>query len=329
MQDEELMEELVQPALRAMGRIDAGATPFLARSLEQFLSREYEVPLEELPIVNGAVMDFRDDVDPWAKTFTSTIVDGAGVAEFYDSYSQSGMPMASICSEEFTRRVHTAALGYEFSVEDIGFEGLASRNRQPVRLRDRLRRHSVRGMLELAERTFMWGDSARDVYGFANHPNVTEVARSGPAWTLASGEEIIQDITNMYQAVRDNTLCTREPNALMIPERVWTNWTRPYTTTSGPTVVTSTSIREAVQRAFPQITMGSLCRLQADKSFGNLSEGRAVMYRRDPDELAAVYPMRPRFLAPQAVELMLKVPGYNRHGGVDWPGFRTACYTNV
>ena len=221
MQDEELMEELVQPALRAMGRIDAGATPFLARSLEQFLSREYEVPLEELPIVNGAVMDFRDDVDPWAKTFTSTIVDGSGVAEFYDSYSQSGMPMASISSEEFTRRVHTAALGYEFSVEDIGFEGLASRNRQPVRLRDRLRRHSVRGMLELAERTFMWGDASRDVYGFATHPNVTEVARSGPAWTIASGEEIIQDITNMYQAVRDNTCCTREPNAQMVPERVW------------------------------------------------------------------------------------------------------------
>ncbi len=111
----------------------------------------------------------------------------------------------------------------------------------------------------------------------------------------------------------------------MVPESVWTNWSRPYTTTSGPTVVPSQSIRSAVQAAFPQLTIGSMCRLQSNQSMGNLSESIAVMYRRDEEVVRAIFPMRPRFEAPQMVELMIKVPGYCRFGGIDWIEPATAC----
>lgn len=322
------IDSMVQSEYPGSKRCD-DFTPFLSRSLEQFLNEELEVPLEPLPIVSGAVIDFNNEVSEWAKTFTSTIIDGSGVAEFYESYAQSSIPMASIRSEEFTRKVLDQALGYEFSVFDLGFESFASGNRRPIRLRDRLNRHSVRGQLELAERTFMWGDAARDVYGWANHPNVAIISRAAGVWLTASGEEIITDITNMFQAIRDNTNCTQEPNALMIPERVWTNWTRPYTSTSGPTVVTSQSIRAAVQAAFPSLTIGSLCRLQTDKSLGNLTASRAVMYRRDPEVVQAIFPMRPRFLAPQAAELMIKTPGFCRHGGTDWKQPFVGVYMDV
>lgn len=305
-------------------------TPFLARSLEQKLTELLEVPLEPLPIVSGAVIDFNNEVNEWAKEFTSTIIDGSGVAEFYDSYAQNSMPMATISSSEFTRKVLNQALGYELSVFDLGYEQFAAGNTGvALNLRPRLQQHSVRGQLELAERTFMWGDSARDVYGWSNHPNVAIISRAAGVWLTASGEEIVTDITNMWQAIRDNTNCTMEPNALMIPERVWSNWRRPYTSTSGPTVVTSQSIRAAVQAAFPELTIGSLCRLQTDRSLGNLTASRAVMYRRDPEVVQAIFPMRPRFIAPQAAELMLKTPGFCRHGGTDWKQPFVGVYMDV
>jgi hypothetical protein len=306
-------------------RMDSGMGPFLARSLEQFLTKEYQVPLQDLPITSGTVVDIATDVDEWAKTFTSTIVDGSGIAEFYNDYAQSSIPMATISTEEFTRKVANAALGYELSVFDQGFEGFAARNGRPLRLRDRLNQHAVRGMLEKAERTMMWGDAARDLYGFGNHPNVPVCARGAGPWTTASGEEIVADITNMEQSIRDATNCTREPNALAIPESIWRNWTRPYTSTSGPTVVTQVSVRQSVQDAFPQLTIFPLCRLQANQSFGNLSVDTAVMYRRDEEAVRAIFPMRPRFESPQMVELMIKVPGYCRFGGIDWIEPATAC----
>lgn len=300
-------------------------TPFLARSLEQKLTELLEVPLEPLPIVSGAVIDFNNEVNEWAREFTSTIIDGSGVAEFYDSYAQNSMPMATISSSEFTRKVLNQALGYELSVFDLGYEQFAAGNTGvSLNLRPRLQSHSVRGQLELAERTFMWGDEARDVYGWSNHPNVAIISSAVASWLTATGPEIITDIGNMWQAIRDNTNCTMEANALMVPERVWSNWRRK----SDPTVSTI-NIRADVQQSFPELTIGSLCRLQTDKSLGNLTASRAVMYRRDPEVVQAVYPMRPRFLAPQAAELMLKTPGFSRHGGTDFKQPFVAAYMDV
>lgn len=334
------MQSRLDAAVKAAGgmwavkaREDAGFTPFLARSLEQFLTREFEVPLEDLPLINGGVVDINEEIDEGAKTFAYQVLDGAGVAEFYNDYAQSSMPMVTISNEEFVRQIATIALGYEFSQEDLMAERMAARNGRQVRLRDRLNDRAVRGMMEKHEDVGMFGDADRDLHGFANHPGVAQIApladgSGSDDWSVKFGDTIIQDITNMFQAIRDNTLCTATPDALALPESTLTSLNRDYTS-DGSTVVAGRSIIERIREFFPQLSIGSLCRLQSNRSFGNLGESRGVMYWNDADAVQYMLPMRPRFFDPQMVELMVKTPGMSKLGGIQWWQPFTAIYMDV
>ncbi len=314
-------------------REDAGFTPFIARALEQFLTREFEIPLEDLPLINGAVVDIDESLDEGAKTFAYQVLDGAGVAEFYNDYAQSSMPMVTISNEEFVRPLATVALGYEFSQEDLMAERMAAKNGLVVRLRDRLNKRAVRGHMEKHEDVGMFGDAGRDLHGFANHPSVASIApipdsNTDDDWSTKFGDAIIQDITNMFQAIRDNTVCTRTPDALALPESTITSLNRDYVA-DGNTVVSGQTVMDRIRQFFPGLAIGSLCRLQSNRSFGNLSESRAVMYWNDKDAVQYMLPMRPRFFDPQMVGLMIKTPGMGKLGGIQWWEPFTAVYMDV
>lgn len=314
-------------------REDAGFTPFIARALEQFLTREFEVPLEDLPLINGGVVGIDESIDEGAKTFAYQVLDGAGVAEFYNDYAQSSMPMVTISNEEFVRPLATIALGYEFSQEDLMAERLAASNGRTVRLRDRLNQRAVRGMMEKHEDVGMFGDAVRDLHGFANHPGVAIISPTADStgdddWSTKFGDAVIQDITNMFQAIRDNTLCTAMPDSLALPESTITSLNRDYVA-DGNTVVSGQTVMDRVRQFFPQLAIGSLCRLQSNRSLGNLDESRAVMYWNDNDAVQYILPMRPRFFDPQMVELMTKVPGMSKLGGIQWWQPFTAVYMDV
>lgn len=314
-------------------REDAGFSPFVARSLEQFITREFQVPLEDLPLINGGVVDIDESIDEGAKTFAYQVLDGAGVAEFWNDNAQSSMPMVTISNEEFVRPIAVAALGYEFSQEDLMAERMAAKNGRPVRLRDRLNKRAIRGHMELHEDVGMFGDVGRDLHGFANHPGVASIApiadsNTDDNWSTKFGDAIIQDITNMFQAIRDNTLCTRMPDALALPESTITSLNRDYVADSN-TVVSGQTVMDRIRQFFPQMAIGSLCRLQSNRSFGNLSESRAVMYWNNKDAVQYILPMRPRFFDPQMVELMIKTPGMGKLGGIQWWEPFTAVYMDV
>lgn len=314
-------------------REDAGFTPFIARALEQFLTREFEVPLEDLPLINGGVVDIDESIDEGAKTFAYQVLDGAGVAEFWNDNAQSSMPMVTINNEEFVRPIAVAALGYEFSQEDLMAERMAAKNGRVVRLRDRLNKRAIRGHMEMHEDVGMFGDAGRDLHGFANHPGVASIApivdsNTDENWSTKFGSAVIQDITNMFQAIRDNTLCTRMPDALALPESTITSLNRDYVA-DGNTVVSGQTVMDRIRQFFPQLAIGSLCRLQSNRSFGNLSRSRAVMYWNNKDAVQYILPMRPRFFDPQMVELMIKTPGMGKLGGIQWWEPFTAIYADV
>lgn len=334
------LQSRIDAAARASGGIwavrareDAGFTPFLARSLEQFLTREFEVPLEDLPLINGGVVDIDESIDEGAKTFAYQVLDGAGVAEFYDDYAQSSMPMVTISNEEFVRKIATIALGYEFSQEDLMAERFAAKNGRTVRLKDRLNKRAVRGHMEMHENVGMFGDADRDIHGFANHPGVATLqplpdSNTDDNWSTKFGDVIIQDITNMFQGIRTNTNCTAMPDSLALPESTITSLNRDYVA-DGNTVVSGQTIMDRIRQFFPNLAIGSLCRLQSNMSFGNLEESRAVMYWNDPDAVQYILPMRPRFFDPQMVELMIKTPGMGKLGGIQWWQPFTALYMDV
>lgn len=316
-----------------LAREDAGFTPFVARALEQFLTREFTVPLEDLPLIGGSVIDIDESIDEGARTFAYQVLDGAGVAEFYNDYAQSSIPMVTISNEEFVRPIAVIALGYEFSQEDVMAERMAAKNGRQVRLRDRLNNHAVRGMMEKHENVGMFGDSQRDLHGFANAPGVASIAPTADGggdddWSTKAGDAVIQDITNMFQAIRDNTVCTVTPDSLALPESTLTALNRDYVA-DGNSVVSGDTVMERIRKFFPQLAIGSLCRLQSNRSLGNLSESRGVMYWNDPDAVQYMLPMRPKFFDPQMIELMIKTPGMSKLGGTTWWQPFSAMYMDV
>lgn len=331
-------DEIVR-AIGGQGRADAGPfgghTPALARALEHYLTRELETGLEGLPLMSGQVIDINTEIDPGARTFAYRVLDSIGLAEFFEDWAASSIPMVSISDEEFTRPIDTTALGYEFSQNDMLAEAMSARNGRPMNLRNRLQNTTVRGFAEKHERVAMFGDAQRDLHGLANHPNVQQVvptadSGSDTSWTTKNESVIITDLINMHQAIDDGTLSNEmdDPNELFIPKNVSISWSRDYTHDSTGTVI-SRSTMSKIREVYPNLKITPLPRLQASRSFGNLSVDRAVLLKNTPQHIQILMPMLPRFLSPQMHGLMTRVFGWAKIGGIQWWRPFSAAYMDV
>lgn len=323
---------------QAVEALDAisGATPFISRQLEHLLSTVLEAPLEELPLFNGTVVPIDESIPEGATTFSYIAMDGAGIADWYRAYSRGTMPYVSLKSAEFTRPTAGFALGYRIDIEDMEAAALAQMPLEPM-----LASRAMRGMAERHEFVGMYGEEARNLHGFANHPNVATLVPTADStgdtnWNTKEGTSIVIDIITAKQQVRDQTNRTRAINSLAIPERTWNLWQREMERESGGAIVLNgETILSFVQR-HAGLNIFPLGRLQADASFDpltgeqRLANDRAIFYTSGNSEvLRYILPKRPRFYTPTWADLVLSTPGHTKTGGILWLEPLTALYLDV
>ena len=325
-------------------RTDDDFATFLARELEATAIKVLTAPILGTPLVDGAIIPINSSIPEGADSFTYVVENGTGQARWEDDYASGDLPMVEQSAKEFLRPIREFGIAWQISLREMRSSSFAGRGD----LGQKKAATAMRGMNEFGEFVGMYGDSTRDMQGFANHPNVPIVAPTFDAvagssnWDVKSGELIQADIVAMKQLMLDTTNGNLAINRIQVPARVWASLDRPYVVTSaGATVaLNNMSIKQFIVSNNPEIQFGSMLRLQSNKSqapaltpddptFQQLDADRVVAYMSTPDVVEFIRPIPPRFNPGQWYELRMKHPGYSTTGGTVFWQPQGATYMDV
>lgn len=325
-------------------RTDDDFATFVARELEATAIKVLTAPILGTPLVDGAIIPINSSIPEGAESFSYIVENGTGQAQWEDDYASGSLPMVEQSAKEFLRPIREFGIAWQISLREMRSSTFAGRGD----LGQKKAATAMRGMNEFGEFVGMYGDSTRDMMGFANHPNVPIVAPTFDAvagssdWDRKSGELVQADIVAMKQLMLDTTNGELAIGRMQVPARIWVSLDRPYVVTSAGTTVAlnNMTIREFIVRNNPEIQFGSMLRLQRNKSQAppltpdnplqqQLSADRVVAYMNSPDVVEFIRPIAPRFQPGQWFELRQKHPGYSTTGGTVFWQPQGAVYMDV
>jgi hypothetical protein len=267
-------------------RYDDAVIPFFARELEYVYARSFDIIRPDLKMANGQVIPIDSSPDTGAETYTYYQFDSVGIAKVIDSYAHKDIPQAAIKGAKFTANIVSLGEGYGYTIQDVRAARLANRPLTTM-LSDAVRL----GHDEAWHIIGLFGHDDSEIRGFVNHPNITVTdaplngAATSSLWEDKSPDEIIADINDMINAVRDTTNGVEQPTDVLLPLNQYT------LIASTPRSSTSdTTILEFVRKNHPTVTFDWLNELAASKSFGELTEDVAIAYVKNTDKAALVIP---------------------------------------
>lgn len=326
-------------------RTDDDFATFLARELEATAIKVLTAPVLGTPLVDGAIIPINSSIPEGADSFTYVVENGTGQARWEDDYASGDLPMVEQTAKEFLRPIREFGIAWQISVREMRSSSFAGRGD----LGQKKAATAMKGMNEFGEFVGMFGDSSRDMQGFANHQNVPIIAPTFDAtagissanWDVKSGDLIQADIVAAKQLMLDTTNGNLAISRAQIPARIWASLDRPYQVIGAVNVaINGESIKQFIVRNNPEIQFGSMLRLQSNKSAAppltpddptlqQLSADRAVFYANAPDVVEFIRPIAPRFNPGQWYELRMKHPGYSTTGGTVFWQPQGAVYMDV
>lgn len=201
--------------MSSAGRFDDSFSAFLARELTYIRSRVLEV--RKAPLRAFEVFPVMTDVPAGAATAVQRIYDATGVAKIIANYADD-LPRADVIGKEETVRVVSVGNSYGYNVVEVEHAQFAGVNL------DMYRANAARRGIDQKINSIAWfGDEAANITGFLNHPNITEVTipadgtGSSTKFTSKTPEQIIRDVTSMFNAIDKSTNNVEYPDTLLLP----------------------------------------------------------------------------------------------------------------
>ena len=252
--------------------------------------------------------------NPWAKTVTFMSMDGTAKAKFL-SANGTDMPYVGLSREQFQTSVHMAGIGYQFNIEEVAQAQMVG-----VSLPTEDAMLARRGYEEFVDDSLFIGDAVKGFEGLIDHSAITVIAAPNGAggtadWFSKTADEVLADINNLLSSVYVDSLNVEVADTLLMDELSFVqiaNKRIPGTSTTLLEYIKANNILTA--RYNIPLTIRVVRGLETAGAGGTR---RLVAYRNDMEVLKAHMPMPFRFLPMQVVDLMFKVPGIFRFGGLD------------
>lgn len=258
----------------------------------------------------------------WARGTLFYSMDGAGRADWI-SGAANDMPYADVSRTVNTQGFHMAGIGYEWNLEEINVAAM-----EGIQIGD----VKARAARRVAEQ-FLWNiamsgkkdGSTNDKgwTGLINDANVpaADVAANGTGsvtwWAAKTPDQILADINAGLTGVFTTTQETEMADTVLLPTSIYQSLaSTPRSSTSDTTILSYLLANNAftAQTALPLIVRGLRVLNTADPG----GDGRAVIYRRDPEVVRFHIPMPHRFLPPfQKSSMGWEIGGIMRTGGVE------------
>lgn len=256
----------------------------------------------------------------WAKSITYYSMDQVGRAAWFNHLAKD-VPVADVTREKHETGVEMAAIGYRYTLEELGqammIPGLnLSADRASA---------ARRAYEEFVDDVALRGDTGKNYFGILNYPGVDiSTAQSDgiggqTTWDDKTGDQIARDINAAITGMYTSTLQIEIADTVLLPIAALTSLaTRRMSTDSG----TDTTILAWLQKnnVYTMTTGQSLMirGVRGLETAGAGGNGRMIVYRRDPGVLKMHIPMPHRFLPVwQTGPMLYDVPGIFRLGGLE------------
>jgi len=234
------------------------------------------------------------------------------------------IPTADALYADKTFPVHHAAIGYEYTTQEL---------RATAFLRRPLPERKLHAAMNAYERFLndvgLSGRSKKNLTGLLNNTTVSHaVSPSGLAWVGSSGvtpAQIIADFNFGLNAVWAGSKFTVIPDTVAMPSFAWQyiNAT-PATGTTGPfqrSILDYLKDNNLSKAKGVDLNIIPVYRANTVANGGTgpgaSAASRTVYYRKTDQDLVQHVPLPLRFLAPQLMGLKVKVPGEARYSGVE------------
>jgi len=296
----------------ALPTMDDGIA-FLQGQLEYVEQRIYEVKYRD--IVYPQLVPVSSEAGPWAESISYESMDQRGQAKFISSKGLD-VPLVDISGAKTTIPVQHAALGFEYSLQELRASSQLGRQldvRRGLAVR--------RGVEEFAQSVCFIGSAAHGLPGFINNAAIpfADVANgaggTGP-WSNKTPDEMLLDVNTLINGIWDTAKTIELVDTLLLPPAQFAD-----AATRRLNAINETTVLEFIQkknlytaRTGQALTIMPLGELEGA---GAAATDRMVAYRRDPEVLTFHFPMPLQFLAPQPRGLGFLVPGEFRVSGCE------------
>lgn len=247
-----------------------------------------------------------------AEAITYETLDQRAKARFINPQAMTDVPLADVSRTRQTVGVEHAALGYEYTLQELQ---QAASIGKPL---DVSRGRAVqRGVDELAQEVCFLGSAAHNLPGFLNNADIPANNATTGSWaTPATVDEILGDINELITGIWDTSKTVEMVDTLLLPPA---RFGQLATTRLGS--VNDTTIMDFVKKAnVYTVTTGRELDIQPLSELVGIGAGatdRMVAYKKHPDVLTFHFPMPLEFLPPQPKGIGFLVPGQFRLSGVE------------
>lgn len=255
----------------------------------------------------------------WAKSITFFSQDMAGKAQWFSGLAQD-VPNADITRDKHEQGIEMAAIGYQYTLEELGMARLVpGTNLQSDRAAAARRAYE-----EFTYGVALFGDSRKGWEGLFNSSVVTagnaaaDGTGSSPYWSAKSPDLILRDFNAVLTGVFTGTIETEMADTVILPtEQLIDIGTRRIDT------VNQTTILEWIRRNnVYTMQTGQQLTIRGQRGLENAgasNTARMLAYRRSPEVVKMHMPMPHRFLEVfRQGPILYSVPGIFRLGGTEW-----------
>lgn len=292
------------------------AMSFLIRQASLIEPTVYAIRYQDIQY--PALIPVDTSAPEWIQSVTYFSMDSVGQAAWFNGNAHD-VPKVELTREKFETTVSLAAIGYGYTLEELGTAQLLGMNLSADKASA-----ARRVAEEKIDQVAFAGDAAKGFTGLVNAATPTATTApadgTGSATTFASKtpDQVLRDINGQLTGIFTGTLGAEMADTLLLPYSVLLDLS-----TRRIDTVNQTTILEWVERnniytrttGQPLMIRGVFGYLD---TAGAGSTKRMVAYRRSPEVLKLHLPMPFRFLpAWQTGPIKFDVPGIFRMGGVD------------
>lgn len=292
------------------------ALGFLRQQAAEIETEVYETPYADVQYVDLVPVD--TGLDEWAKSVTYYSTDKVGKAEWFHHKAQD-VPYADVNRSEAEVAIEMAAIGYEYTLEEI-----AVARRLNIALDSDKASAALRAYEEFVDDVALYGSTDKGWAGLLNNATVTaglapaDGAAGATTFISKTSNQVIRDINALIGGIYVNTRRIEVADTLLMSlDRFNYLATTPRSDNSDETIL-SYILRTNVLT----VTTGRQLRIRAVLGLETAGAGgteRLIAYRYAKDVVKLHLPMPHRFLPAANVpgSIIFKVPGIFRLGGTE------------
>jgi len=292
------------------------ALSFLRQQAAEIEAEVYETPYADTQYQNLVPVD--TGLDEWAKSVTYYSTDKVGRAEWFHHKAQD-VPYADVIRSEAEVAIEMAAIGYEYTLEEI-----AQARRLGIPLDTDRADAALRAYEEFVDAVALYGAAEKGWAGLLNNATVTAGLApndgTGGLRTFPSktSNQVLRDINALVGGIYVDTRRIEVADTILMSlERYNYLATTPRSDTSDESIL-SYLLRTNVLT----VTTGRQLRVFAVLGLETAGAGgtqRMIAYRYDRQVVKLHLPMPHRFLTAANVpgSIIFKVPGIFRLGGTE------------